>query len=162
MGVVRMYRCGYNNYYFPYSTCINSIFGSCIPISLVLTIKTFVYSKSWTSYSQLFTCFPICLLVDCLLSTCLPAQRQGPYSQGSPLPTDRCAPPVYWYTYLSQCLYSCLFSCSTDNPGSILMMCMMYVSVTLRNVAVMSRRNVASKMWIRRASNTLRPTSASW
>ena len=41
------------------------------------------------------------------------------------------------------------------------MMCMMYVSVTLRNVTVMSRRNVVSMMWIRRASNTLRPTSAS-
>ena len=111
---------------FPYSTCVSSFLAAAslflcsflnVFCSLVLTIKTFVYSKSWTSYSQLFTCFPICLLVDCLLSTCLPAQRQGPYSQGSPLPTDRCAPPVYWYTYLSQCLYSCLFSCSTDNPG---------------------------------------------
>ena len=40
-----------------------------------------------------------------------------------------------------------------SNPGSILMMCVrmyvrMYVSVTLRNVAVTSRRNVASMMRI--------------
>ena len=36
------------------------------------------------------------------------------------------------------------------------MMCIhIYVSVTLRNVAVTSRRNVASMMWIRRASYIL-------
>ena len=26
------YRCGYNNYYFPYSTCISSFFASSIPV----------------------------------------------------------------------------------------------------------------------------------
>ena len=40
-----------------------------------------------------------------------------------------------------------------SNPGSILMMCVrMYVSITLRNVAVMSRRNVASMMRVRTPS----------
>ena len=42
MGVVRMYRCGYNNYYFSLSTCISSFFGSSIPISLFILKMFFV------------------------------------------------------------------------------------------------------------------------
>ena len=52
-------------------------------------------------------------------------------------------------------IYNCEHN-ELSNPGSILMcvrMYSMYVSVTLRNVTVTSRRNVASMMRIRRASN---------
>ena len=56
-------------------------------------------------------------------------------------------------------IFGAIFCCYCErselsNPGSILMMCVrMYVSVTLRNVAVTSRRNVASMIRIRIPSN---------
>ena len=50
-----------------------------------------------------------------------------------------------------------------SNPGSILMMCVLYVrtyvSITLRNVTVTSRRNVASMMRIRTPGITIFPLS---
>ena len=64
--------------------------------------------------------------------------------------------------WVGQLLYAHMYNCERSelsNPGSILMMCVRmyvrtYVSVMLRNVAVTSRRNVASMMRIRRASYT--------
>ena len=65
---------------------------------------------------------------------------------------------VYIYTHIRASLgggrkYLYNSYCELSNPGSILMMCVrMYVSVTLRNVAVTSRRNVVNMIWIRTPS----------
>ena len=84
MGVVRMYRCGYNNDYFSYSTCISSFFDSSIPISLIILKMFFRSCNHLNQTASWLDCYMIVWRPRCESLRRKSNRQRGPRSLGSP------------------------------------------------------------------------------